>query len=37
MAKAYINMINNSMCEFVECGPDLVLTGLIGRILKSFD
>ena len=29
------NMIGDGMTEFVECGPGLVLTGLIGRIQKS--
>ncbi len=31
------NMISDGMTEFVECGPGLVLTGLIGRIQKSLD
>lgn len=30
------NMIADGMTEFVECGPGQVLTGLIGRIQKSF-
>ena len=30
-----INMIGDGMDEFQECGPGLVLTGLIGRIQKS--
>lgn len=30
-----INMINDGMTEFVECGPGTVLTGLIGRIMKA--
>ncbi len=29
------NMIADGMTDFVECGPGLVLTGLIGRIQKS--
>ena len=29
------NMIADGACEFVECGPGQVLTGLIGRIQKS--
>lgn len=29
------NMIADGMMEFVECGPGQVLTGLIGRIVKS--
>ena len=33
--QSVINMINDGMTEFVECGPGLVLTGLIGRIQKS--
>lgn len=32
-----INMINDGMTEFVECGPGQVLTGLIGRIQKSME
>lgn len=32
-----INMINDGMTEFVECGPGQVLTGLIGRIQKSLE
>lgn len=31
------NMIADGMVEFVECGPGLVLTGLISRIQKSID
>ncbi len=30
-----INMIQDGMTEFSECGPGAVLTGLIGRIQKS--
>ena len=30
-----INMIQDGMTEFTECGPGTVLTGLIGRIQKS--
>ncbi len=33
--QSVINMINDGMTEFVECGPGTVLTGLIGRIQKS--
>lgn len=33
--QSVINMINDGMVEFVECGPGQVLTGLIGRIQKS--
>lgn len=33
--QSVINMINDGMNEFVECGPGQVLTGLIGRIQKS--
>ena len=32
-----INMINDGMTEFTECGPGQVLTGLIGRIQKSLE
>ena len=32
-----INMINDGMTEFTECGPGQVLTGLIGRIQKSHE
>lgn len=32
-----INMINDGMTEFVECGPGQVMTGLIGRIQKSLE
>lgn len=32
--QSVINMINDGMDEFVECGPGQVLTGLIGRIQK---
>lgn len=32
-----INMIGDGMNEFQECGPGQVLTGLIGRIQKSFE
>ena len=32
-----INMINDGMTDFVECGPGSVLTGLIGRIQKSLE
>ena len=35
--QSVINMINDGMTEFVECGPGQVLTGLIGRIQKSFE
>lgn len=35
--QSVINMINDGMTEFVECGPGQVLTGLIGRILKSLE
>ena len=31
------NMMVDGMTEFVECGPGLVLTGLIGRIQKSLE
>lgn len=33
--QSVINMINDGMTEFIECGPGQVLTGLIGRIQKS--
>ena len=33
--QSVMNMINDGMDEFVECGPGQVLTGLIGRILKA--
>ena len=33
--QSVINMINDGMTEYVECGPGQVLTGLIGRIQKS--
>ena len=33
--QSVINMINDGMVEFVECGPCQVLTGVIGRIQKS--
>ena len=33
--QSVINMLNDGMTEFVECGPGTVLTGLIGRIQKS--
>lgn len=33
--QSVINMLNDGMMEFVECGPGQVLTGLIGRIQKS--
>lgn len=33
--QSVINMINDGMTEFVECGPGTVLTGLIGRIQKN--
>lgn len=32
--QSVMNMINDGMTEFVECGPGTVLTGLIGRIQK---
>lgn len=35
--QSVINMINDGMTEFVECGPGEVLTGLIGRIQKSLE
>lgn len=35
--QSVINMINDGMTEFFECGPGLVLTGLIGRIQKSLE
>lgn len=35
--QSVINMINDGMTEFVECGPGTVLTGLIGRIQKSLE
>ena len=35
--QSVINMINDGMTEFVECGPGSVLTGLIGRIQKSIE
>ena len=31
------NMIVDGMTDFVECGPGIVLTGLIGRIMKSLE
>ena len=33
--QSVINMINDGMTEFVECGPGQVLTGLIGRVKKT--
>ena len=33
--QSVINMLNDGMTEFVECGPGQVLTGLIDRIQKS--
>jgi [acyl-carrier-protein] S-malonyltransferase len=35
--QSVINMINDGMTDFVECGPGQVLTGLIGRIQKSLE
>ena len=35
--QSVINMLNDGMTEFVECGPGQVLTGLIGRIQKSLE
>ncbi len=35
--QSVINMLNEGMTEFVECGPATVLTGLIGRIQKSLE
>ena len=35
--QSVINMINDGMIEFEECGPGQVLTGLIGRIQKSLE
>ena len=35
--QSVINMIDDGMTEFVECGPGKVLTGLIGRIQKSME
>ena len=35
--QSVINMLNDGMTEFVECGPGQVLTGLIGRIQKSME
>jgi [acyl-carrier-protein] S-malonyltransferase len=35
--QSVINMVNDGMTEFVECGPGHVLTGLIGRIQKSLE
>ena len=35
--QSVINMINDGMTEFVECGPGTVLTGLVGRIQKSLE
>lgn len=35
--QSVINMINDGMTEFIECGPGQVLTGLIGRIQKSLE
>ena len=35
--QSVINMINDGMTEFVECGPGEVLTGLVGRIRKSLE
>ena len=32
--QSVINMINDGMTEYVECGQGRVLTGLIGRIMK---
>ena len=33
--QSVINMIDDGMSDFVECGPGLALTGLIGRIRRS--
>lgn len=35
--QSVINMLNDGMSEFVECGPGQVLTGLIGRIQKNLE
>ena len=35
--QSVINMINDGMSEFVECGPGQVLTSLIGRIQNSLE
>ena len=35
--QSVINMLNDGMTEFEECGPGQVLTGLIGRIQKSLE
>ena len=35
--QSVINMINDGMTDFAECGPGQVLTGLIGRIQKSLE
>lgn len=35
--QSVINMLNDGMTEFVECGPGTVLTGLIGRIQKDLN
>ena len=35
--QSVVNMINDGMTEFVECGPGEVLTGLVGRIRKSLE
>ena len=35
--QSVINMMNDGMTEFVECGPGTVLTSLIGRIQKSLE
>jgi len=35
--QSVVNLINDGMTDFVECGPGQVLTGLIGRIHKSLE
>ena len=35
--QSVINMINDGMTDYIECGPGQVLTGLIGRIQKSLE
>ena len=32
-----MNMLQDGMTEFVECGPGTVLTGLIGRVMKAME
>ncbi|MBO7493463.1 MAG: ACP S-malonyltransferase [Bacteroidales bacterium] len=35
--QSVMNMIADGMTDFVECGPGIVLTGLVGRIQKSLE